>query len=561
MDTAYNNASMRDTLYSKLAGYCSSTLWMGTWKLKNKDLDYSIVGKTIILPSSHTGGPRYRAQNYQDAMSICRWAGYPDLFLTFTCNPKWTKINAMTRLINQDPDGCRVDFICRVFQIKLLQLMRILKKDKPFGTIIVHIDSDGFPIYMRRNTDTYRPQKLAEGSIHLIYITGNRLLSAYHFIYREWFEANKEYPDARELTYSDFPMCWIWNGRDKQCTRGKMDTQLAEFTLHIQEVENACYALGLLDDDKEWNDCLSEVAQWASGNELRHLFVTILMNCQLHTKQIEAYTLFKIESILLKMGRSLKDIEGMPLSDSALMRNVGNRLINEELDYDKDELQILHDQSLAMLNTCQHPAYEEIIASVHKKEGKLFFIHGHGGRDKTFLWNTIISKIRSQSKIVLPIATSGIAALLLPNGRTTLSRFHIPLEIMLESTCEIKQGSQLAELLKKTALIIWDEAPMANKLCFEALDRTLRDILRDRYENSDMKPFGGITFVCGGDFRQILPVIPKGTRGDIMDALLNNSQLWPYFSIYELTENMRLSCGKVRGSEARKLASFDKWLL
>ena len=53
------------------------------------DFDCLRVGKTIILPSSHIGGPRCRAQNYQDAMAICRWAGYPDLFVTFTCNPKW----------------------------------------------------------------------------------------------------------------------------------------------------------------------------------------------------------------------------------------------------------------------------------------------------------------------------------------------------------------------------------------------------------------------------------------------------------------------------------------
>lgn len=45
------------------------------------------------------------------------------------------------------------------------------------------------------------------------------------------------------------------------------------------------------------------------------------------------------------MGRTLKDIEGMPLPDTTLMINVGNRLINEELDYDKEKLQILHDQS------------------------------------------------------------------------------------------------------------------------------------------------------------------------------------------------------------------------
>ncbi|KAK6791662.1 hypothetical protein RDI58_010743 [Solanum bulbocastanum] len=46
------------------------------------DLDCSLVRKIVILLSSHTGGPHYRAQNYQVAMAICRWAGYPDLFLT-----------------------------------------------------------------------------------------------------------------------------------------------------------------------------------------------------------------------------------------------------------------------------------------------------------------------------------------------------------------------------------------------------------------------------------------------------------------------------------------------
>ncbi|KAM3281386.1 hypothetical protein P3S67_028407 [Capsicum chacoense] len=45
--------------------------------------------------------------------------------------------------------------------------------------------------------------------------------------------------------------------------------------------KEACYALGLLEDDKEWNDCLAKAACWASGNELRNLFITILIHCQL----------------------------------------------------------------------------------------------------------------------------------------------------------------------------------------------------------------------------------------------------------------------------------------
>ncbi|XP_016165226.1 uncharacterized protein LOC107607839 [Arachis ipaensis] len=48
--------------------------------------------KCIILPSYFTGGSRYMIQNYQDAMAICRVVGYLDLFLTFTCNPKWPEL-------------------------------------------------------------------------------------------------------------------------------------------------------------------------------------------------------------------------------------------------------------------------------------------------------------------------------------------------------------------------------------------------------------------------------------------------------------------------------------
>ena len=141
--------------------------------------------------------------------------------------------------------------------------------------------------------------------------------------------------------------------------------------------------------------------------------------------------------------------------------------------------------------------------SVDKDLGNHFFVDGYGGTGKTYLWEAIRTKLRSEGKIVLAVTSSGIAALLLEGGRTTRSRFHLPLILTEESTCDIKQGSYLAELLKKTSLILYDEAPMANKICFEALDRTLRDILRHKSENSSDRPFGGMTMVLGGDFRNI----------------------------------------------------------
>src|SRR6266508_5925797 len=86
---------------------------------------------------------------------------------------------------------------------------------------------------------------------------------------------------------------------------------------------------------------------------------------------------------------------------------------------------------------------------------------------------------QSSKKIVLTVASSGVASLLLPNGRTTHSRFRIPIETDELSICDIKRGTKLAKLLIETRLIIWEEALMTNKQCFEAFDRSIKDIMSE----------------------------------------------------------------------------------
>lgn len=118
-------------------------------------------------------------------------------------------------------------------------------------------------------------------------------------------------------------------------------------------------------------------------------------------------------------------------------------------------------------------------------------------------------------------------------GRTAhSSKFAIPVPTLQNSTCNVLQGSELAELLKVTKLIIWDEAPMAHKFCFEALDKSLRDIMNSS-NNGDF-PFDGKFVVFGGDFRKILPIIPRGTRSDIVNATTNAFYLWEYFKVLKL---------------------------
>ncbi|CAJ2677886.1 unnamed protein product [Trifolium pratense] len=101
------------------------------------------------------------------------------------------------------------------------------------------------------------------------------------------------------------------------------------------------------------------------------------------------------------------------------------------------------------------------------------------------------------------------------------------------SSCKIPHDSDLAELLRQTKLIIWDEAPMAHKYCFESLDRCLQDLMTKNGE--EKKIFGGKVVVFGGDFRQILPVLT-------------------------LTKNMRLRQGP-NNEGNNEIESFSNWLL
>ncbi|KAL3647106.1 hypothetical protein CASFOL_008074 [Castilleja foliolosa] len=120
-------------------------------------------------------------------------------------------------------------------------------------------------------------------------------------------------------------------------------------------------------------------------------------------------------------------------------------------------------------------------------------------------------------------------------------------------------GTELAELVVLAKLIIWDEAPMMSKYCFEALDRTLRDIMKVNDRANFDKPFGGKTIVFGGDFRQILSVIPKGSRQDVVNTTINASYIWRNCEVLRLTKNMRLQSMGSSG-ESVQLTKFAEWI-
>jgi len=347
---------------------------------------------------------------------------------------------------------------------------------------------------------------------------------------------------------------------------------------------HACRLRGLLEDDGEWDTCLAEAAQFQTGARLRHLFDTILRFCEPADPQAGAlwmryrpsicsdlryrlqnlgswtregltddivydYGLYLIDELLAASGQSLLSYPSMPLPQRQWGEYRQNALISDQLDFLPSAEASYHNTHFPLLNRDQRSAYDSIVCSVERQDGRLFFVDGPGGTGKTFLYKVIVSRFCAEGGVIICVASSGIAALLLPLGRTAHSVFKIPIDDLHDqSTCTIPKTGNRADLLRTAKMIVWDEVGPQHRYAIEAFDRTLQDI------RSSDRPFGGLTVVFGGDYQQTLPVVVRGSREATVDATLRRSHLWSSISVLRLRENMRLA-----GDPAA--ATFGKWLL
>lgn len=174
--------------------------------------------------------------------------------------------------------------------------------------------------------------------------------------------------------------------------------------------------------------------------------------------------------------------------------------------------------------------------AISNNTGGLYFLDAPGGTGKTFVISLILATIRSEQKIALALASSGIAATLLEGGRTAHSALKLPLNVQVieTPTCNISRNSAMAKVLRLTSIILWDECTMANKKLLEAFNRTMQDL------RGNQQLFGGALILLSGDFRQTLPVIPRSTPADEINACLKSSVLWRYVQKLTLNINMRI---------------------
>ncbi|XP_071713310.1 uncharacterized protein [Rutidosis leptorrhynchoides] len=294
-------------------------------------------------------------------------------------------------------------------------------------------------------------------------------------MFLEWMKCNVVNQEARSLTYVDFPTKFIWDKSNRVWRLRKNKTGAIGQIHHVapasgdlfylrillnkvkgptsyQDIlkvdgilfdnfKDACYHLGLLDDDNEYIEAIKEAFFGEGGHFVRNLFAQLLLNnimsrpedvfdktfeflsvdvvhpnrpgTQIRIELLKDLTLQEIERLLQRNGSSLRSFSSMPVP-SYNIRNISeNHLIIDELSYDKSTLEVEHSHFITKLTTEQKDAYHKIIKSVEEGMGAVFFLYGYGGTGKTFLWKTLTAALRSQGEIVLNVATSGIAALLL----------------------------------------------------------------------------------------------------------------------------------------------------
>lgn len=150
------------------------------------------------------------------------------------------------------------------------------------------------------------------------------------------------------------------------------------------------------------------------------------------------------------------------------------REFNEEknLGFREEDLRIVDN-----LNNHQKEGFDDILGHVLGKKGQVFFVDGPGGTGKTYLYRALLAKVRSIGHIAIATETPGIAASIMPGGRTAHSRFKIPIKLGESTTCNFTKQSGTAVRLRAASLIIWDKVAMTRREAVKTLDRSLQDIM------------------------------------------------------------------------------------
>ena len=291
-----------------------------------------------------------------------------------------------------------------------------------------------------------------------------------------------------------------------------------------ESFRGACMARGMQADDGEIIAAMQEIIEVTIGvDSIRYQFAM----CLIHSAPADPQALFNmfvddlcdaddgdaavdvallaIDGFMLLSGKSLADAEfGFVLPDTLQLQRSSRRRRQQDPSTSAAEACRLRDATLPMFTQEQRDALQQIVNAIENNaDSKIFALLSSAGCGKTLFANGLTAYLRAERRTVLCVAASALAAMLLSGGCTAHSAFHIPIPANEHTMCNLSMADRT--FLRAVDLIIYDECSMVHNHVADTVERSLRDIMKDR------RPFGGKTVLFMGDFKQLLPVVRFGS--------------------------------------------------
>ncbi|XP_076069172.1 uncharacterized protein LOC143041212 [Oratosquilla oratoria] len=216
----------------------------------------------------------------------------------------------------------------------------------------------------------------------------------------------------------------------------------------------AVKALGLLSDEETWKETIFDIINHTNDrNQLRETYASMLVfsdledqsgiweevkdyfsSDYLHKAKLTEYNDEIYLDALDNIQQHVWNCGGGSITEYGLPSSRGGKrssnVIRREKAYNKQQLKENVDEKIKLLNDKQRNVYETVMKRVKKGyeySNNSIFVKAAGGTGKSFVLNLLLDTVRSQGKIALAVASSGIAATVLSGGRTAHNMFKIPL--------------------------------------------------------------------------------------------------------------------------------------
>jgi hypothetical protein len=383
-----------------------------------------------------------------------------------------------------------------------------------------------------------------------------------------WFLLNQSDRDARNYLYCDIPEHYVWSSTlkrwSKRVRKGAMavariyavsprNSELYSLRLLLNVVRgatswrcllnvdgwihgtfhDACLARGLLSSDSDHLRAFDEIVQnTLSASVVRQHFADFLLNVQV-SEPVRFFETF-VEHMVdgeysdSNVQYALACIDRILRSRASSITTFGFDPV--EIDVDDDESVIHYDcgeSFFELYNQCTEEQRDAVDVIMNSTEG-VFIVQGGAGTGKTLFVNCLAFGLKRRKSNVLCVASSALAASLLPDGKTAHSALSIPVPVMDGSFCRWDPSTR--KQLRKTEVFIWDEMSMIHNMVAECVDFSLQDL------HSNNSPFGGKVMVFVGDFKQLPPVVKKG-KGEY--STLRKCSWWSTANKIQFTKNFR----------------------